>query len=496
MTSRSLHSHGLAALAAALVVVACDSGREPSASAPRAVTLEPQAAWEGELELGPQARLDFRVEWPADTVRVRATLVSDVVGVDLHASPGEPSAEVEEAYLVADDTEGPATIELDRLGPEALAGTTWNLVVHWPFDEAARSGDHKLERAKVRLELECFRARVDGVLQPGKPIAGALDAASGGIASFSIVVPAQARELRLDLADVESDLDLYARAGGPVLAFDDSVAFAEHNWGRETLVITRDSTPPLVAGEWRVDVQDSLGPTRRLPFTLHASFDGVVPRELLALPRPWQPTGSSPIARAAAAVVELATPDSLGSGTLVSPDGWILTNAHVVGDDPEVEIVVALLVDPARPAQECLRAAVVRLDFERDLALLKIASGLYGQPLPAGFVLPALELGDAASLELGAPLWLVGYPTTGGTASRVTLTATRGIVAGFETADFGRLVKTDAEITQGNSGGAALDEQGRLVGVPSATVENGSGQIGYVHPIDALPRAWRKLFER
>lgn len=485
------------AFAAVLVVAsACDSGREPARSVPRAITLEPQANWEGELELGPQARLDFRVEWPADTVRVRATLVSDVVGVDLHASPGEPSAEVEEAYLVDDDTEGPATIELDRLDAEALAGTLWNFTIHWPFDEAARMGDHEVERASVQLELECFRARVDGVLGPGKPLAGELDAATGGLASFSIIVPQDARELRLDLSNVESNLDLYARAGGPVLKFDDSVAFAENNWGRETLVITRDSKPPLSAGEWRIDVQDALGPTRRLPFTLHASFDGAVPGELLVLPKPWQPQGANPIARAAAAVVELATPDSLGSGTLVSADGWILTNAHVLGADPEVEIVVSLLVDPARPTQECLRAKVVRIDFERDLALLKVSSGLYGQPVPAEFLLPALELGDAASLELGAPLWLVGYPTTGGTASRVTLTATRGIVAGFETADFGRLVKTDAEITQGNSGGAALDELGRLVGVPSATVENGSGQIGYVHPIDALPRAWRKLFER
>lgn len=485
------------ALAALLVAAsACESDRAPSAPAPHAVALEPTATWEGELELGPQARLDFRVTWPADTVRVRATLASDVVGLDLHASPGEPSAEVDEAYLVADDTEGPATIELDRLGAEPLAGAPWNFTIHWPFDETARMGDHEVERAHVQLELECFRARVDGVLEPGKPLAGELDAATGGLASFSILVPEGARELRLDLSNVESNLDLYARAGGPALTFDDSVAFAENNWGRETLVISRDSKPPLSAGEWRVDVQDALGPTRRLPFTLHASFDGVVPGELLVLPKPWQPQGTNPIARAAASVVELATPDSLGSGTLISADGWILTNAHVIGDDPEVEIVVALLVDPSRPAQECLRAKVVRLDFERDLALLKVSSGLYGQPVPADFLLPALELGDAASLELGAPLWLIGYPTTGGTASRVTLTATRGIVAGFERADFGRLVKTDAEITQGNSGGAALDERGRLVGVPSATVENGSGQIGYVHPIDALPRAWRKLFER
>jgi S1-C subfamily serine protease len=78
----------------------------------------------------------------------------------------------------------------------------------------------------------------------------------------------------------------------------------------------------------------------------------------------------------------------------------------------------------------------------------------------------------------------------------VTITATRGIVSGFERADFGRLIKTDAEITRGNSGGAAIDERGLLIGVPSSTVENGSGQIGYVHPIDALPPSWRARIAR
>jgi len=127
---------------------------------------------------------------------------------------------------------------------------------------------------------------------------------------------------------------------------------------------------------------------------------------------------------------------------------------------------------------------------------VQVTSGLYGQPLPAGYELPALALGEARSLAIGEPLWLVGYPATGGTGSRVTISATRGIVSGYENADFGRLVKTDAEITRGNSGGAAIDERGLLVGVPSSTVENGSGQIGYVHPIDALPEAWLRRLRR
>jgi S1-C subfamily serine protease len=57
-------------------------------------------------------------------------------------------------------------------------------------------------------------------------------------------------------------------------------------------------------------------------------------------------------------------------------------------------------------------------------------------------------------------------------------------------------MKTDAEITTGNSGGAALDERGRLVGVPTSMVELGSGQVAYVHPLDALPEEFRELVRK
>ena len=86
----------------------------------------------------------------------------------------------------------------------------------------------------------------------------------------------------------------------------------------------------------------------------------------------------------------------------------------------------------------------------------------------------------------------LGNAATGGEGSRVTIHATRGIVAGFEHGSVGNLIKTDASITQGNSGGAAVDADGKLVGIPTSTVENGSGQSGFVRPIGLLPPAWRE----
>jgi S1-C subfamily serine protease len=110
-----------------------------------------------------------------------------------------------------------------------------------------------------------------------------------------------------------------------------------------------------------------------------------------------------------------------------------------------------------------------------------------------------MPLGDAEALKIGDSLWVAGFPEIGGTASRPSVTVTRGIVAGFEWQRNGTLVKTDAQLHAGTSGGAALNDRFELVGVPSETMEeiNGSGvgQLGYVRPLSLVPPAWRKLID-
>lgn len=464
--------------------------------APAALELRPNEAWKGELEFATGGQREFVLDVPVDTVSARITLHTEIPDLELLARPRRRVGSPADASERADGSEGPPTIVLDRFGAERVAGERWFFAVRWPYEGLPHIGDERVERTAIELQVETFAARVDGELSGGVALASALDADSGGFRTFKVVVPDTARTLRLDLFDVSSDLDLYAHAGTQSLEWNDDVAFAENNWGHETLLIDADGTPPLVPGAWFVDVYDSFGPTRTLPFKIVASFDREVPERLRGFPALPPPHGEVGLARALRAVVEIATANGLGSGTLLTRDGWILTNAHVVGDQGQPEIVVSLTLDPTSPAEELFRAELVRLDFERDLALIRVTSGIYGQALPRELQLPTLELGDARALAIGDPLWLVGYPATGGTGSRVTISATRGIVAGFERADFGVLIKTDAEITSGNSGGAALDEHGTLIGVPSSTVENGSGQIGYVHPIDALPQAWRALLAR
>src|SRR6185436_17888125 len=122
---------------------------------------------------------------------------------------------------------------------------------------------------------------------------------------------------------------------------------------------------------------------------------------------------------------------------------------------PVSEVVVSVSFDPRLPPVETYRGRVERTDTRLDLALVRITSGFYGQPLPPGYRFTTVELGSVPALQIGDPLWLVGYPSTGGMGSRVTIHCTHGVLSGFDRTDFGLLLKTDAEINSGNSGGAA-----------------------------------------
>lgn len=454
-----------------------------------AIALRPDAPWTGEIDFRGEARLDFELVVPGDAVFVQVALTCDDAELELYADPGPIEDVLDAAYAVTEPDE-PREIVLDCFTGERLAGATWHFAAVWPYRTPPRVAGRLTERAKVTMEVQTFAARVDSELEEGKALHSQLDQASGGFRTFRVRVPEGASALRIDLFDVSSNLDLYARAGAQILEEDESTAISEHDWGHETLVIQPGSTPPLAPGEWYIDVVDALGPTRSLPFSILVGFDARVPEELRRLPALPRPPPEDPLARALTAVVELAADGGFGSGTILSPDGWILTNEHVVGDDPDEEIVVSLSLDPTLPPEEALRARPVCVDMERDLALVRVVSGLYGQEIPRDYALPTLALGDPERLRIGDPLWIVGYPETGGTGSRVSISATKGVLSGLERADFGVLLKTDAEITDGNSGGAALDERGLLVGVPSAIVENRSGQIGYVLPITTLPAAW------
>jgi uncharacterized protein YciI len=181
-------------------------------------------------------------------------------------------------------------------------------------------------------------------------------------------------------------------------------------------------------------------------------------------------------------VVEDGAPYVWGSGTIISPDGLVLTNAHVVAPDgPAAERIEVALTDAAdRPPETTYVAEIVSADVALDLAIVRISETLGGDAVDEP--LPYVEVGDSDALEIGDELRILGYPGIGGE----TITLTSGRVSGFvDEAGLGHRawVKTDATIAGGNSGGLAADDDGRIVAVPTVAGAGTEGEIADCRPI-------------
>ena len=169
-----------------------------------------------------------------------------------------------------------------------------------------------------------------------------------------------------------------------------------------------------------------------------------------------------------------------GSGSIISSDGLILTNAHVVLSDKFYDVkglIVALTTNPDYPAEARFRAEVLQVNEGLDLAVIRVTTDLDGNPLDhATLNLPAVPLGDSDALELGGDLTIMGYPGIGG----ATITLTSGKVGGF-TSEGGvgqrAFIKTSATIAGGNSGGLAVNQNEELIGVPTQLGYGGDDQF-------------------
>ncbi len=158
--------------------------------------------------------------------------------------------------------------------------------------------------------------------------------------------------------------------------------------------------------------------------------------------------------------------NSLGSGVIVSPDGIIVTNNHVIENMTEITIVLS--------DRREFNAEVVLTDPQTDLAVLRIE---------AGEALPYLNFANSDALHVGDIVLAIGNPFG------VGQTVTNGIVSALarsaaSVSDYQLFIQTDAAINPGNSGGALVDTEGRLVGVNTAIYSRsgGSNGIGFAVP--------------
>lgn len=169
---------------------------------------------------------------------------------------------------------------------------------------------------------------------------------------------------------------------------------------------------------------------------------------------------------------------SLGSGVIVSPEGYILTNNHVV--DGATEVTVTL-----HDKRE-LKARVVGTDPRTDVALLKIDGSNF----------PVLTLADSSKVEAGDVVLAVGDPFgVGQTVTMGIVSATgRGGLGIEQVEDF---IQIDAPINPGNSGGALVDDEGHLIGINTAIVGNSGGSqgIGFAVPINLARHDMDQILE-
>ncbi len=181
---------------------------------------------------------------------------------------------------------------------------------------------------------------------------------------------------------------------------------------------------------------------------------------------------------------------SSGSGVILDPSGYIITNAHVVEGARRIQVVLAKPPSGKMPSQSILKARgkmvgaqIVGLDRETDLAVLKISeTGL-----------PFLKLGDSDNLRQGQIVMAFGSPL--GLENSVTLGVVSALARQFRPEDPMVYIQTDAPINPGNSGGPLIDINSEVVGINTfiLTQSGGSEGIGFAAPSNIVKTVYDQL---
>jgi serine protease DegQ len=170
---------------------------------------------------------------------------------------------------------------------------------------------------------------------------------------------------------------------------------------------------------------------------------------------------------------------SLGSGVLVSPEGIILTNHHVINDADDIDVALS---DGRK-----VKAKIIGSDPETDIAVLKIEAKQLPTPITLGKI-ESVHVGDVV-LAIGNPFG-VGQTVTSGIVSAMG----RDHV-GINT--FENFIQTDAAINPGNSGGALIDTRGNLIGINTAIYSNNGGSmgIGFAIPVNLTKQVMESILK-
>ena len=171
--------------------------------------------------------------------------------------------------------------------------------------------------------------------------------------------------------------------------------------------------------------------------------------------------------------------ESLGSGVIVSSDGYILTNNHVVDGATDVRVTFS--------DKRQLQAKVVGTDPKTDIAVLKVEGTGY----------PAITIGNSSKVQVGDYALAIGNPFG------IGQTVTMGIVSALNRGNLGiedyeNFIQTDAPINPGNSGGALVNDRGELIGINTAIISHGSGGnqgVGFAVPVNLARQVMEQILD-
>ena len=171
--------------------------------------------------------------------------------------------------------------------------------------------------------------------------------------------------------------------------------------------------------------------------------------------------------------------ESLGSGVIVNPDGYILTKNHVVAGASDVEVFTQ--------SRKKYKAKVIGTDPRTDIAVLKIdATGL-----------PMLSMGDSSKLKVGDLVFAIGDPFGIGETATMGIVSATGRTLGGAIEHYEDFIQTDAAINPGNSGGALIDVHGNLIGINTAILSGGGGNegVGFAIPVNLAHNIMDQIVE-
>lgn len=391
-------------------------------------------------------------------------------------------------------------------------GSFWVLL-----QEAVGDAEEAWPRREAIPE-ERARDPLAGAIQPGVRYAGWIDGRQFETQFWTVEVPEGVDRVHVGLFNADGDMDLSISPGWAPSSYGlmhDAFSVSVRQNERVSIGGPEDLISEVAPGLYTIAVWP--GVPGATAYEILVTFDEPLPPSTRHVPLdPEEREQMNPVRRSQIATVQIENLAASGSGTILTADGLILTNYHVVAeckvsssismgcvdgvsleDINLAEQIVALTDEVQGHAEQQFVAEVVRALPAYDLALLQIVADLDGNPVQE-LDLPTLPVDvRVAGAVLGDEVLALGYSDIARLGARTPISLTRGIVSGFTNQDGLRVfLQIDAGIAGGNSGGALVRlADGVLIGVPSDRVYSGAGveSQNFARPASLIPEAWIDL---